>query len=484
MTESRQRLDAVVKAYDVRGIVPDALAPDLVEAIGAAFARVVVHERPTPARVVVARDMRETGPELVSAFAQGLLREGIDVVDAGMCSTDELYFASGTLDAAGAMFTASHNPAGWNGIKLCRPGAKPVGHETGLAVIKDEAARILDDPAHASGAEGPGTQSALDVLPAYAAHLRSLVDLSSIRPLRVVVDAGSGMAGLTVPAVLGTQAGLDALPLEVLPMYFDLDGTFPHHEANPLDPRNTVDLQREVVRAGADLGLAFDGDADRCFVIDERGNRVNPSALTALVGLREGVRAQSDGPAATVLYNAITSMAVPQLLGDAGIRTVRTRVGHSFIKAVMAQENAVFGGEHSGHFYFRDFFGADSGMLAAMHVLAALGAQSAPLSELVADLDPYTSSGEINVRVDDIAAAQSAVLDRLKVMWPDGGEIDNLDGVTLFHWVQPERWWVNLRPSNTEPLLRVNVEAEHSAVMERVRDEVLATLAKVSHVSA
>jgi phosphomannomutase len=305
------------------------------------------------------------------------------------------------------------------------------------------------------------------------------VDLSSVRRLRVVVDAGNGMAGLTVPAVLGTATGLGALPIDVVPLYFELDGAFPHHEANPIDPANLVDLQEAVVRHRADLGLAFDGDADRCFVVDERGERVDPSTVTALVGLRLAARDDVAGRRPIVLYNAITSRAVPEILDAHGVRAVRTRVGHSFIKATMAEHQAVFGGEHSGHYYFRDFFGADSGMLAAMHILAALGDQPEPMSRLVAGLDPYVRSGEVNVRVDDTAAALARVLAALtERTTPEGGalDVDRLDGLTVSCW-RDEQWWLNLRPSHTEPLLRLNVEAVDEAVMGRVRDQVLTVLA-------
>ncbi|WP_051426316.1 phosphomannomutase/phosphoglucomutase [Jiangella gansuensis] len=466
-------LDRVVKAYDVRGLVPDELGPDIARALGSAFVDAVVAPAasPAPPRVVVARDMRDSGPELVDAFVCGATAAGADVLDAGECSTDELYFASGLHDAAGAMFTASHNPARYNGVKLCLPGARPVGQDTGLRAVRERAVELLVDPGTPAGRTG--TLERIDVLGAYATRLRSLVDLSSVRRLRVAVDAGNGMAGLTVPAVLGSQGGLDPLPLEIVPLYFELDGTFPHHEANPIDPANTADLQEAVLRHRADLGLAFDGDADRCFVVDERGERVDPSTVTALVGLREAARERAAGRRPIVLHNAVTSRAVTEIFGMNGVRTVRTRVGHSFIKAEMADRGAVFGGEHSGHFYFRDFFGADSGLLAAMHVLAALGEQPESLSWLVAGLDPYVRSGEVNVVVDDVAAAQERVVAALTERATP--EVDRLDGLTVSRW-RDERWWLNLRPSNTEPLLRLNVEAADGAVMRRVRDHVLAVL--------
>ncbi|MBD8078384.1 phosphomannomutase/phosphoglucomutase [Cellulosimicrobium arenosum] len=482
-------LDRVVKAYDVRGVVPDELSPDVARALGAAFVEEVV--RPDAAgrvpRVAVARDMRDSGPEIVGAFVAGATSAGADVLDAGLCSTDELYLATALHDAAGAMFTASHNPARYNGVKMCLPGARPVGQGSGLRAVRDRAAELLDGAA----VPGPrtGTVARVDVLRDYAARLRSLVDLSGGRHLRVVIDAGNGMAGLTVPAVLGMGVGLGALPLGIVPLYFELDGSFPHHEANPLDPANTIDLQEAVVRHRADLGLAFDGDADRCFVVDERGQRVDPSTVTALVGLREAVRERAAGRAPVVLHNVITSRAVPELLAAQGVRTVRTRVGHSFVKAVMATEDAVFGGEHSGHFYFRDFYGADSGMLAAMHVLAALGEQDGPLSALVADLDPYVRSGEVNVRVDDVPAAQERALAAVATLTAPTGEtgpgleVDRLDGLTVSRWdtqgTSPTAgsWWLNLRSSNTEPLLRLNVEATDAETMRRVRDSVLDAVA-------
>jgi phosphomannomutase len=467
-------LDALVKAYDVRGVVPDPFSTDVARAIGAAFADVVGGPR-----VVVGRDMRPSGPALVEAFADGVTSRGVDVVRIGLCSTDGLYHASGALDVPGAMFTASHNPAQYNGIKMCHPGARPVGQDTGLAEIRARAERYLDEGVPAPAGRR-GEVSDHDTLAEYAAFLRGLVDLSGVRPLKVVVDAGNGMAGLTVPAVLGTAAGLPALPLDVVPLYFELDGSFPNHEANPLEPENLRDLQAAVVEHGADVGLAFDGDADRCFVVDEQGQPVSPSAITALVGLREVASEVAAGRTPVVIRNLITSRAVADLLEAAGARVVRTRVGHSFIKAEMARHEAVFGGEHSAHYYFRDFFFADTGMLAAMHVLAALGTARRPdgspvaLSALAEAYEPYAASGEINSRVADVAAARERVLDAY-VRRAEAGpvEVDELDGLTVVHWDAPPRWWFNLRASNTEPLLRLNVEAEDADVMEKVRDDVL-----------
>jgi phosphomannomutase len=457
-------LSALVKAYDVRGLVPEQLDETVSRALGAAFADLVRSD------IVIGHDMRPSSPGLARAFAQGVVDRGGSVTLVGLCSTDGLYFASGHLDRAGAMFTASHNPAQYNGIKLCRPGARPVGADTGLTELRASAERYLDSGVPATSP--PGSVREQDLLPAYAAHLRSLVDLTASRPLKVVVDAGNGMAGLTTPAVLGTAAGLPPLPLEVVPLYFELDGSFPHHEANPLDPANLVDLQAAVVAHGADAGLAFDGDADRCFVIDERGRPVSPSAVTALVATREIGRERAAGRPATVLHNLISSAAVPELIAEAGGRPVRTRVGHSYIKARMSAEGAVFGGEHSGHYYFRDFWNADTGMLAALHVLAALGEQAMPLSRLAAGYERYVASGEINSRVSDVPAAMT----RVRAAYPDE-EIDDLDGLTVTHrphGASDARWWFNLRPSNTEPLLRLNAEAADAVTMTRVRDAVLA----------
>jgi phosphomannomutase len=394
----------------------------------------------------------------------------------GLCSTDGLYFASGSLDAPGAMFTASHNPASYTGIKLCRAGARPVGQDTGLGEVRKLAEQVLDaGPPALPPTHRPGGVEEVDVLAEYATYLRAQVDLAGGRRLTVVVDAGNGMAGLTVPAVLGDAAGLPALDLDVVPLYFELDGTFPNHEANPLVPENLRDLQRAVVEHGADLGLAFDGDADRCFVVDERGEPVNPSAVTALVAAREMQRERAAGREAVVIHNVISSRVVPQIVTERGGRPVRTRVGHSFIKAQMAQEQAVFGGEHSAHYYFRDFWFADSGMLAALHVLSALAHQDGPLSGLAAEYDRYVSSGEINSTVADVIGRLHAVRAELA---GDGVQVDDLDGLTLTH-DRPDGgvdWWLNVRPSNTEPLLRLNVEGADRGTMERVRDRALAVI--------
>jgi phosphomannomutase len=446
-------LSSIVKAYDVRGVVPDQLDPDIARALGAAFARFT-----GAGRIVVARDMRESGVELGRAFAEGATSQGCDVVDAGLGSTDLLYYAAGTLDVPGAMFTASHNPAKYNGIKLCLAGAKPVGQDSGLREIRAEAERFLAEglPAH----DGPaGSVTEQDLLAGYASYMKELVPgIEGIRPLKVVVDAGNGMGGFTVPAVF------EGLPLDTTQMYFELDGSFPNHEANPIEPANTADLQARVTELGADLGLAFDGDADRCFVIDERGEIVSPSVLTALIAERELAKS----PGATVIHNLITSKAVPEVVTENGGTAVRTRVGHSFIKAEMARTGAVFGGEHSGHFYFADFWNADSGMLAALHALAALGTQDGTLSSLLSTYSRYVPSGEINSTVDDQAAKVAQIRQQYAAL-----ELDELDGLTV---QSPDGWWFNVRASNTEPLLRLNVEAPDGPTMERVRDEVLALI--------
>ena len=454
MSRSAAAVHRVIKAYDVRGLVGEEIDESFVKDVGAAFARLMRDEG--AGQVVIGYDMRDSSPSLAAAFGTGVTAQGLDVIRIGLASTDQLYFASGLLDCPGAMFTASHNPAAYNGIKLCRAGAKPVGAESGLTTISDDL--IAGIPAY----QGPtGTVADRDVLADYGEFLRSLVDTSTLRPLRVAVDAGNGMAGHTAPAVL------DAInSITLLPLYFELDGTFPNHEANPLDPANLTDLQKYVVAVGADIGLAFDGDADRCFVVDERGRPVSPSTVTALVAARELGREIG----ATVIHNLITSRAVPELVVERGGTPVRSRVGHSFIKALMADTGAIFGGEHSAHYYFRDFWGADSGMLAALYVLAALGEQQRPLSELTADYQRYESSGEINFTVADATSCVEAVLKSF------GGRIqsiDHLDGVTVD---LGEGSWFNLRTSNTEPLLRLNVEGrcveDVEAVVAQVADEI------------
>lgn len=455
-----RNLDQIIKAYDIRGTYPEQLNADLSREVGVAFVKVLGLRKSDggSGAVVVGHDMRPSGPELVAAFADGVMSQGVDVIQIGLASTDALYFASGHLDLPGAMFTASHNPAEYNGIKLCKSGAAPVGQETGLADIKD-----LIAGGYESDYEGVrGTESAQDLVAEYARYLLKLVDLSDIRPLKVVVDAGNGMGGFTVPAVL------QGLPLDIVPMYFELDGSFPNHEANPIDPENLRDLQAEVLKQAADIGLAFDGDADRCFVVDEKGGIVSPSILTALIADRE----LKKFPGSVIIHNLITSWAVREIVLENGGTPVRTRVGHSYIKATMAETNAVFGGEHSGHFYFRDFWRADSGMLAALHTLAALGEtqQSTTLSELLAPYQRYIESGEINSTVIDAAA----VTNQLRDIYGSKSELtlDELDGLTI----SSADWWFNVRASNTEPLLRLNVEARTKAKVEELVAEVLSVI--------
>jgi phosphomannomutase len=454
----RADLTGIFKAYDVRGLVPEQWDEVVAGALGAAFARFCREQDPATRQVVVGRDMRETSPQLAGSFAAGVTSQGVDVIDIGLACTDAVYYASGTLSAPGAMFTASHNPAGYNGIKLCRAGAVPIGRDTGLGRI---AALVAENSGAVAGV--PGNLERRDVLPDYAAHLRSLVDVASGRPLRVAVDAGNGMAGHVVPTVFA------GLPIGIIPLYFELDGSFPNHEPNPIEPANLKDLAAAVVDQQADLGLAFDGDADRCFVVDEAGRSISPSAVSGLIAVRELARR----PSSAVVHNLITSRALPELIAEHGGRPVRTRVGHSFIKAVMAEHDAVFGGEHSGHYYFRDFWFADSGMLAALHVLAALGATPAgtTCSQLMAQYERYAASGELNSTVGEPAAALAA----LRRTWErrPGAVLDDLDGLTV---TLSDGSWFNVRPSNTEPLLRLNAEAADSAAMGALRDEVLAQI--------
>ncbi|GLY52846.1 phosphomannomutase/phosphoglucomutase [Lentzea sp. NBRC 102530] len=443
-------LSGIVKAYDIRGVVGEQLDAGLVRDFGAAFARLV--GGPT---IVIGHDMRDSSPELSRAFAAGAQAQGVNVISIGLASTDMLYFASGKLDLPGAMFTASHNPAQYNGIKLCRAGASPVGQDSGLAQIRQDAENQVPD---AEGVE-EGTFEERNMLAEYAEYLNQLVNLKDIRPLKIVVDAGNGMGGYTVPQVF------EGLPIEVVPMYFELDGSFPNHEANPLDPKNIVDLQAATLAEGADAGVAFDGDADRCFVVDENGDPVSPSAITALVAVRELAK----DPGGTIIHNLITSHAVPEIVKEHGGNPVRTRVGHSFIKEEMAKTGAIFGGEHSAHYYFRDFWRADTGMLAALHVLAALGEQDGPLSKLTEVYNRYAASGEINSTVADQAGRIAAIKDAYGSK--DGVTIDELDGLTV---QLADGSWFNLRASNTEPLLRLNVEAATPEAVAALSDEVLA----------
>ncbi|MDC7107634.1 phosphomannomutase/phosphoglucomutase [Corynebacterium afermentans] len=446
---TNETLKSVIKAYDVRGVVGETIDEDFVRTAGAAFAHILRGEGET--RIAVGHDMRPSSPALANAFAEGAASQGLNVTLLGLTSTDELYFVAGTKRCAGAMFTASHNPAQYNGIKLCRAGATPVSTETGLGEI---ARMILEG---VPGYEGePGDVDKHDALDEYASYLRELVPVPARRKLVVAVDAANGMGGMTVPAVLGD--------MDIRPLYFELDGTFPNHEANPLDPKNLVDLQKFTVEQGADIGLAFDGDADRCFVVDERGEAVSPSAITALIA----TRTLKQHPGATIIHNLITSRAVPELIEEHGGNAVRTRVGHSYIKAQMAEHSALFGGEHSAHYYFSEFFNADSGLVAALHVLAALAEQDTPLSEMMGAYERYTASGEINSEVADQAAATQRVVDA----FADRTEsVDTLDGVTV--QLKDSKAWFNVRASNTEPLLRLNAEAPTRDEVDALTEEIL-----------
>jgi len=445
---------SIFKAYDIRGLVDKELTPDFAFATGIAVARFLEQER-EPGTVVIGEDMRPSSPTLATAFAAGVTSQGLDVIRIGLASTDMLYFASGKLNLPGAMFTASHNPAEYNGIKLCLSGARPIGKESGLVVIENY---VRDGAPMAM--RNVGVEKQQSMLADYVDHLLTLVDVSAIRPLKIVIDAGNGMGGYTAPAVF------ERLNAEVVELYFELDGTFPNHEANPIEPANLVDLQKAVKKHKADIGLAFDGDADRCFLVDEKGALVNPSALTALIATRELAK----NPGASIIYNLISSRAVKEVVEENGGTAIRSRVGHSYIKKQMAETNAVFGGEHSGHFYFRDFWRADSGMLAALHAIAVLGETKTTLSELLKTFNRYHSSGEINSTVKDAKAA----MDQIEKIYgkKDGVEVDYLDGLTISH----ADWWFNLRASNTEPLLRLNVEASAKSRMESVRDDVLNTI--------
>jgi phosphomannomutase len=445
---------SIFKAYDIRGLVDGEITPAFTFATGAAFARFLKLER-EPGTVVIGEDMRPSSPGLADAFSAGVTSQGLDVIRIGLASTDMLYFAAGKLNLPGAMFTASHNPAAYNGIKMCLSGARPIGKESGLLTIE----KFVGEGSPVSLSQ-VGIERHQEMLNDYVTHLLDLVNLSEIRPLKIVIDAGNGMAGHTAPAVF---ARLNA---DVVEMYYELDGTFPNHEANPIDPKNLRDLQAAVKKRKADIGLAFDGDADRCFLVDEKGNLVNPSALTALIATRELAKY----PESTIIYNLISSRAVPEVVAESGGISVRSRVGHSYIKKLMAETGAVFGGEHSGHFYFRDFWRADSGMLAALHAIAALGEKDVPLSQLLAPFNRYISSGEINSTVSDAAAAMKEIKEQYKVQ--EGVEIDHLDGLT----VSADTWWFNLRASNTEPLLRLNVEANTAKEMARIRDSILNTI--------
>lgn len=457
------KLTEIFKAYDIRGIVDQNINGAIVEAIAAAYVDTL---NLAGKNILIGHDMRDSSPKFAQQFALGATKRAANAIIIGLSSTDQLYFASGHYKTAGVMFTASHNPAQYNGIKLVRPSAQPISNENGLQEIQTQAEKYLQTsiPTH----ENPGTINHKNVLEDYAKYLRKLVNLTHIRPLKIVVDAGNGMAGLTTPAVLGNKI-LDKLPLEIVELYFKLDGTFPNHPANPLEPENLVDLQEAVIKHKADLGLAFDGDADRCFVIDEKGNPISPSAITALIALREIEKEKQAGKTnISIIHNLITSKTVPEMVKAAGATPIRTRVGHSFIKTIMAEKQAVFGGEHSAHYYFRDFWNADTGMLAAMHILAALGKSEIPLSKLAQKYSLYAASGEINTKVVDIPKT----IQKINHFFSQQNTTsDNLDGLTFN--ACDNSWWFNLRASNTEPYLRLNVEAKTANTMSTIRDQVL-----------
>jgi phosphomannomutase len=446
---------SIFKAYDVRGLVDTEITADFCFATGVAFARFLQQER-EPGTVVIGEDMRPSSPVFADAFSAGITSQGLDVIRIGLASTDMLYFAAGKLNMPGAMFTASHNPAEYNGIKMCLSGARPIGKESGLLTIE----KFVEQGSPIE-LRSVGVERSQPMLDEYVEHLLSLVDLSSMRPLKVVIDAGNGMAGYTAPAVF------KKLNAEVIEMYFELDGTFPNHEANPIDPKNLQDLSKAVKKHKADIGLAFDGDADRCFLVDEKGDLVNPSALTALIA----DRALASDPGSTIIYNLISSRSVKEVVEENGGTAVRSRVGHSYIKKMMAETGAIFGGEHSGHFYFRDFWRADSGMLAALHALAALSESNGSLSQLLHSYNRYSSSGEINSVVSDAQSVMDSIESHYLAMDLAIGDIttDHLDGLT----VESTDWWFNVRASNTEPLLRLNVEANSAALMKKVSAQVL-----------
>ena len=448
------KVSSVFKAYDIRGLVGSQITPDFTFATGLAFARFLQQER-QPATVIIAQDMRESSPPLADAFSAGITSTGFDVIRIGLASTDMLYFASGKLGLPGAMFTASHNPAAYNGIKLCLSSARPIGKETGLLTIENFVR--TGSPIEIRSV---GVETKRDMLQEYVDYLLTLVNLDSIRPLKIVVDAGNGMAGYTAPAIFSR------LNCELIPLYFELDGSFPNHEANPIDSANLRDLARAVREHKADLGLAFDGDADRCFLIDENSVAVNPSDLTSLIAQRELAK----HPGSKIIYNLISSRAVLEVIEENGGVGLRSRVGHSYIKNMMAQTGAIFGGEHSGHFYFDEFWRADSGALAALHAIAALGTSNKTMSQLMKPFQRYVASGEINSTVADASSVIQIVEKEFSSR--EGVEIDHLDGLS----VNGDSWWFNLRPSNTEPLLRLNVEAKTTAGMAALRDEVLSLI--------
>ena len=444
----------IFKAYDIRGLVDGELSPDFAFAVGLAFARFLEIER-EPSTVIIGEDMRPSSPELAEAFSAGVTSNGTNVIRIGLASTDMLYFAAGSKNLPGAMFTASHNPAEYNGIKLCLSGARPIGKETGLLTIEKFVRAGVP-----VAMRPPGVESNEDLLGAYADYLHGLVSFKGNRSLKIVIDAGNGMAGYTAPAIF------ERLGAQITPLYYELDGNFPNHEANPIDPKNLRDLQKSVLENKADIGLAFDGDADRCFLVDEKGQAVDPSLLTSLIASRELAKQ----PGATIIHSLISSRAVVEVINESGGVPVRSRVGHSYIKALMAQTGAVFGGEHSGHFYFKDFWRADSGALAALHALAALGESDKTISELLSPFQRYVASGEVNSRVEDVTSVIQKIKEKYEIL-PEYS-IDELDGLTI----SSATWWFNIRASNTEPLLRLNVEADTALNMSSHRDELLALI--------
>jgi phosphomannomutase len=447
-------LEKIIKAYDIRGLVKDEITPDFSFSLGIAFAKFLEYER-EPATIVVGEDMRPSSPLLADAFSDGVISQGMDVIRIGLASTDMLYFASGKLNLPGIMFTASHNPAKYNGMKLCKSGARPIGQETGLLKIRElieQGVPISNRPI--------GSVRNQDLLKEYVDYLLSLFPDKAFekRKLKVVIDAGNGMAGFTAPAVM------ERLNIDLIPMYFELDGNFPNHEANPIEAKNLKDLQKRVKKEKADIGLAFDGDADRCFLINEKGELVNPSALTSLIAVNQ----LKTKPGSTIIYNLISSKAVSEVIAENGGIGVRSRVGHSYIKSLMAESGAIFGGEHSGHFYFSNFWRADSGMLAALYALTELMATKNTLSELLKPFNRYVASGEINSKVKNVEKS----IELIRKKYCDKYLVDELDGLTI----TADSWWFNLRPSNTEPLLRLNVEAETEKEMVKIRDTVLSLI--------
>jgi phosphomannomutase len=447
-------LDSIVKAYDIRGTVPDQLDADVAHALGVGFATFVRADQ-----VVIARDMRPSGPELVEAFSRGVMEHGVDVIDIGLASTDLMYYASGVLDLPGAMFTASHNPAGYNGVKLCLAGARPIGVDTGLADVQAVAQQVLDGQAPRQAATG-GARTERDLLAAFADHVVGFVDPREIGSMKVVADTANGMGGLVVPAVFER---LDGVELEV--MFGELDGTFPNHPADPLQPANQRDLRARVVSGGFDLGLAFDGDADRVFVVDETGTGLSGSTTTAILA----AATLRQHPGATILHNLICSRTVPEVVRELGGSPIRTKVGHSFIKQIMAETGALFGGEHSAHYYFARNFNADSGLIASLMVMAEVGRSGQSLSAVRQPYERYASSGEINTQVDDA----EAVIERISEQYAEFDQ-DRLDGLT----VDCGSWWFNLRPSNTEPLLRLNLEAADRASCDDAVGTLLAQITR------